>query len=270
LELQQALSRATSQAERDSLEKQYRAKKEAEDRKAFEQNKKIQLQQAKINLATQLSNLAVIAFAPGPANLLTLGLAGQIAYGVQAALALATYALNTSRIRSAQYAYGGAVPSRGGKFGGQPHSRGGTPFTYRGTAFEAEVNELAIIRTKNAPASNPYTITGNQSQIASALNTIGGGINFQPGAQIKKLDYGGSLGSFLEAPAFRPGSSNVFVTNSSDNTLLIAEIRALREENIRLAQEQSKRIDRLEVVQVTSTVTNAQKRQAKQSDIATL
>lgn len=109
IELQQAKDRSQSQAESDSLDRQFAAKKEAEDRKAFEKNKKLQIQQAGINLAIQLSNLAVIAFAPNPLNIATLGIAGAIQYAIQAALALANFALNVRRISSAQFAGGGKV-----------------------------------------------------------------------------------------------------------------------------------------------------------------
>lgn len=107
LEKEQALSTAQSQAERDAIEREAQVKKDKADRDAFEKNKKIQLAQAKINLGIQLANLAVIAFAPNPANIATLGVAGAIMYGIQAALAIANYISNTKRISSAQYATGG-------------------------------------------------------------------------------------------------------------------------------------------------------------------
>lgn len=107
LEKQQALNTATSQAERDSIEREAQVKKDQADREAFEKNKKIQLQQAKINLGIQLSNLAVIAFAPNPANIATLGVAGDIMYAAQAVIAIASYASNVKKIQSAQYATGG-------------------------------------------------------------------------------------------------------------------------------------------------------------------
>lgn len=110
LEKEQALKTAQSQAERDSIEKQATVKKKAADKKAFDEQKKVQIAQAQINLATQLSNLAVIAFAPGPANLLTLGVAGSIMYAIQAALAIAGYAANVGRINAAKaFATGGKV-----------------------------------------------------------------------------------------------------------------------------------------------------------------
>ncbi|MBX2939904.1 MAG: tape measure protein [Ferruginibacter sp.] len=125
LEKEQQLSRAQSQDERDSLERQAAAKKREADRKAFEENKKMQIAQAKINLAMQLSNLAVVAFAPNPLNIATLGIAGAIMYATQAALAVANYAMNVSKINSAQaFATGGRVkpkPLGNGKISATPN-----------------------------------------------------------------------------------------------------------------------------------------------------
>lgn len=109
LEKQQLLNTAQSQAERDSIERQAAIKKDKADREAFEKNKKLQIAQAKINLAMQLSNLAVVAFGPNPLNIATLGTAGAIMYAIQAALALASYALNVGRINSSTYAGGGKI-----------------------------------------------------------------------------------------------------------------------------------------------------------------
>jgi hypothetical protein len=48
---------------------------------------------------------------------------------------------------------------------------------------------------------------------------------------------------------------------------LIGEVRQLRTETIRNHQATSKRIDKLQVYQVTSSVTSAQKKEAKQTKI---
>lgn len=106
-----ALNAAQSAAERNSIEEQFQAKKEKIDRDAFEKQKKMQRAQAAVNLAIQLSNLAVIAFSPNPANIATLGAAGAIMYAFQAALAIASYAMNISKINAAQFAGGGRASS---------------------------------------------------------------------------------------------------------------------------------------------------------------
>lgn len=268
IEKEQLLAKASSRAEELSIEKQFRAKQDAINRAAFEKNKKQQIAQANINLATQLSNLAVIAFSPNPANIATLGLAGTIMYAIQAALAIAGYGINVGRINRQQYAFGGDVPTKGGEFGGKPHSDGGTPFGFKGEQYEAEVDELAIIRTRNAPRNRIYNFVGTHKQIASALNAAGGGINFAPGATMRKFASGGYLGDSLQAPIFIPSSNNNFINNSGGISEEKFDLMMKKMDTI--AEEQSKRIDRLEVVQVTSTVTNAQKKEAKQNSIGVL
>lgn len=270
LEFEQKKAHAQSQAEQESLDKQFQQRKEANDREAFEKNKKIQVAQARINLGIQLSNLAVIAFAPNPLNIATLGAAGAIMYAIQAALALATYALNVSRINSAQFEQGGQVPKRGGKFGGKKHSHGGTKFTFQDEQYEAEVDELAIIRTKSAPARNKvFQIVGTHQQIASQLNVIGGGVSFAPGAKLKRFETGGLLGSSLTAPVFISSSTNSN-TNNLDNKELLAVIKEQNTKLDRFANETSKRFERIEVIQVSSTVRKALQKEVQQKAIGTL
>jgi len=181
LEKEQRTARAQSQAEIDSIEKQAEAKKRVAQRQAGEQLKKAKLSEAKISLATELANIAAAA-AANPANSITFGAAGAAMYAILAALALARYAINVGSIQRATFARGGEVPTRGGRFGGRSHAQGGTRFGV--DDFEAEVDELAIIRTRNAPKGRSYTITGTQTEIASALNKVGGGTDFAPGAEI--------------------------------------------------------------------------------------
>jgi hypothetical protein len=206
---EQAQNRAQSQAEIDSIEKQAAAKTKAAQKQAGEELKKVKKSEAKIALATELANIAVAA-AQNPLNGVTFGAAGAIMYGLLAALAAARYAINISAINREQFAYGGKpgstklnqralsfitpkwyrpyayngrngdVPLRGGKFGGQPHGKGGTPFYFKGNEYEGEIDELSVIRTKNAPKGKRFTVTGTQSQIASAINKVGGGHDFEP------------------------------------------------------------------------------------------
>ncbi len=299
IERDQQLARAESKAEEESINKQFQAKKDAADREAFEKNKKIQREQAKINLAMQLSNLAVIAFAPNPLNIATLGAAGAIMYAIQAAIALANYAVNIARINSATLEQGGEVggkkknivrrtvehirkiskrnvfeekddvPMRGGKFKGKTHKRGGTPFRFKGKQYEAEVDELAVIRTKSAPRNKKFKVEGTQMQIASAINRIGGGVDFRPGAKIRKMQTGGFIGQQLEAPIFKP-STLLQSSGEVDLSKLIDKLDEVVQTNKDNADAQSKRIDRLEVIQITSTVTNAQNKRVKQNNVGTI
>lgn len=276
IEKQAALAKATSEAERDKITREFQAKEDAANRKAFEKNKKLQEAQAAINLAIQLSNLAVIAASPGPANLLSLGIAGQIAFAVQAAAAYAGFFLNIQKIRQASYAYGGNPDMdtiRGGKVKGRPHSQGGNPFLFKGRVFEDEVDELNIIRTRNASPTARYTITGTQLQAAGALNFIGGGPNFAPGAAIKKYSFGGVPGSQLPPPLYFSASSNqgpayleIMAVMRAQNALLTAHLGAAYA-NI---DATNARIDRIEVNQVTSTVTDAQRKEVAQRSVATI
>ena len=269
LEFDQLKARSQSQAETESLEKQFQERKESNDRDAFEKNKKIQREQAKINLGMQLSNLAVVYFSPHPANVASFGVAGTVMYAIQAALALANYALNVGRINSAQFEKGGQVPKRGGKFGGKRHSEGGTPFIFQGEQFEAEYDEIAVVRTKNAPRNKKYQLTGTHEQIASALNQLGGGVAFSHGATVKKFEAGGTLSRTLQAPVFSPSNNSSNVTNNSNKELL-EEIKQLRVDQQRSVDEISRWKDRLQVVQVTNTVTKAQQKEVTQKSIGTL
>jgi hypothetical protein len=268
MEKQQVESRAQSQEEIDSIEKQYAAKKRAAELEAAEKLKKSKRAEAKIALATELANIAVSA-AANPLNGPTFGAAGAIMYALLSGLAIGRYALRIGEINREKFEFGGQpgeVPTRGGEFGGRSHAQGGTDFQFRGRTYNAEAKELAVIRTKNAPANKRYTVSGTQAQIASAINQIGGGIAFKPGARFSKLDSGGYLGDVLQAPLYTP-SSVLGGGGSSDVLTAIKEQTAVMQA---MAIEQSKRVDRIEVVQKTSTVTDAQKKQAKQNAIGVL
>ncbi|SFW15952.1 phage tail tape measure protein [Chitinophaga sancti] len=266
-ELEQAKARAQSKAEEERLEKQYALKKKQADKQAGEELKKAKKKEARLALVTELANIAAAA-AANVLNGVTFGAAGVAQFAVQSVLALGRYAIRINEIDNTQFAYGGSpdVPTRGGRFGGKPHSQGGTPFMYKGRRFEGEIDELAVIRTKNAPTGT-YSITGNHTQIASGLNALGGGISFAPGAQIQKYEFGGGLGESLKAPVFTPSYSNSPVnTNSAESEkyydLILEQTKAIQAVN--------GRIDKIEVVQVTRSVTDAQKKHVKQSNIGTL
>lgn len=245
---EQALATAQSKEEIASIEKQYDAQKKLEEKKAYEELKRTKRAELQIALAVELANIAASnAKLPFPFNVTVIG--------ILSGLALAKYAMNLSKINSAQFEFGGQVPKRGGRFGGKTHREGGTPFVFQGQQYEAEVDELAVIRTKNAPKNKTYTITGNQEQIASALNSIGGGVDFAPGAKLSKFEFGGMLGGGLRAPQFVP-SSQIIIQNNQDISSLVDAV--------------NNRFDRLEVVQVTSTVTKAQQKQVKQQSVGVL
>lgn len=197
-EFQQRIKRAQSQAEEDALSRELAQKKKDEDRKAFEDEKKLRIGQAKINYGMELSNIALIAFAPTPQNVLTAGAFGAILYAIQAAFATIRYISNVSTIQAAQFTGAHGLQAdrdtiRGGHVKGRSHTHGGNPFLFHGRVFEDEVDEINVIRTKNAPKGKKYKVEGTQSQIASFLNVIGGGISFDPGAMGSRLEFGGNL-----------------------------------------------------------------------------
>ncbi|HRB37113.1 MAG TPA: tape measure protein [Niabella sp.] len=262
VEEEQVKSRAKSTAEMEAIERKYNSKRKAAEQAAFEKTKELKKKEAKISLATELAGIWASVWSIGNP------IAAAILGAVMSGLALVRYGMRVSEINSQKYEFGGSpddVPKRGGKFGGNPHSRGGTPFVYKGNQFEAEVDELAIVRTKNADKSKRYTISGNHSEIASMLNQLGGGVAFRPGAKLRKFEYGGDLGQSLQAPVM---PSQIINYNSPSNVITQFEnvVNAIDKKTDAI----NDRIDRLEVVQKTSTVTTAQAKEVKQTSIGNL
>ena len=266
IEKDQVLARAESQAEIDSIEKQYAAKKKEAERKAQQDLKRAKRSEAKIALAAELANIWASVWQLGP-------IAGPIAGVIFSGLALGRYAVRSNEIDREKFAMGGKpgdVPTHMGKFGGKPHSKGGTDFQFRGRGYNAEAKELAVIRTRNAPAHKKYSVSGTQMEIASAINKIGGGVHFKPGASIKQFESGGYLGQSLQPPVFTPINSSSINIDNSDILSTVQEQANAMQEQAKSIQALSQRIDRLQVVQVTSTVTAAQAKQVKQSSTGML
>ena len=205
-EKERVLARAQSEQEKETIERQYEKKKKEAEKKAAEEQRQLALKKATIDFAVAvIKTFAQFGF--------PLGL-------IPVAALTGAYLLQRAQINKQQFAFGGAlkkkeygfggdtkeVPVDGGVFGGRPHSQGGTDFEFGGQAYNAEADELSIIRTRNAPKTGIYSITGSQKQIASALNAIGGGISFASGASVKKFTTGGYLGSNLKAPYFNAGA----------------------------------------------------------------
>lgn len=259
-EKDQVVARAQSQAEIASIEKQYAAKKKAEEDKAHEQIKKSKRAEANIAFATELANIWSTVWSLGP-------IAGPIAGVIFSGLALARHSIALSQINREKFEQGG-MPGKGGIIGGKPHSEGGTPFAFKGRQYEAEAKELAIVRTKNADPNKVFSVTGTQMQIASAINQFGGGRAFAPGASLTKFDYGGSLGETLQAPVFVPSTSNTVVQHGGGISEEKFKEMMKRVEDLTVAT--NSRIDNIQVVQVTHTVTEAQKKQVKQNSIGVL
>lgn len=264
----QAIARAQSQAEIDSLEKQAAEKKKKAEREAGEQLKKVKKSEAKIALATELGNLAVAA-ASNPANGVTFGVAGAVMYAVLAAIAFGRYALRVKEINSQQFEKGGiagtAPTKTGGEIQGPSHKEGGVKFNY-----EAQGKELMIINKTSAQDTKVRTITGTNKQIASLINEFGGGISFAKGAQQKHFEGGGYLGTNLQAPVFTPSSNSVITQASNSSSEIVAAIKDQTESMNKQYDAVNKRVDRIKVNVVTKEITDSQNKQKQYSQVGTL
>jgi tape measure domain-containing protein len=258
VETDQRKARAQTEAEAATIEKQAEAERERIRRESGEKLKKQKRQEVLINLATEISAIAVQA-ASNPANAVTFGTAGVVQFAILSALAGARAALQIGAINRAQFARGGMVPTEsGGQISGPLHSGGGVPFNY-----EAEGGELAIVNRRTASSRRVVSVTGTPMQIASAINELGGGVRFQPGARIRRFEYGGLVGESLQAPTFVPAA---FGSSATETDRLL---NAISEQSAALMAVNG-RIDRLQVVQTTSSVTDAQRKQVQQQQTGTL
>lgn len=263
IEKEERLANAQSLSEKETIEKEFAQRTKDVEQQAAKEKKQMALKQLAIDSAVA----AIKAFATAP---------NYIIGAIQAASIGVAYLFNRARIMQQQFekggwlrrrfSRGGDVPTRGGEFGGKLHSQGGTPFSFQGTPYEAEVGELAIINRKSAASKRVMTVTGTARQIASAINEEGGGVSFARGAKVLKYAQGGYLGSRLRAPVFVPAST---YTNKTENPEGEATLAAIVELGKAISST-ADRIDRLEVVQVTSTVTKAQAKEAKAASIGTL
>jgi hypothetical protein len=267
LETKIAKDRAQSQAELEAIDRQAADRKKEADKKALDETKKLKKAEAKIALATELANIAVAA-AANPLNPLTAGGAGLAEYSLLAALAFARYFVNVKSIDSANaFARGGALTDilgNGGEFAGKPHAQGGNKFMFQGMPIETEAQEAYVINKNATQAKGVYTVTGTPKQIASSINEIGGGRRFAGGALMyRRMAYGGSLGESLQAP-INPAS---FLLGSSSGLNDIGELKKMVAHltaNINNVSDQTnKRIDKIQVQQVTRSVSDALNKEAK-------
>lgn len=267
-EKQRVLARASSEAEKETIERQYDKKREAIEKRAAEQKRQLALKQASIDFAVAvIKTFAQFGFPLGliPVAALT------VAYLLQRAQIQKQQFEIGGNLMKKKYAFGGnsnEVPAQGGVFGGKPHSQGGTDFEFNGSKYNAEVDELSVIRTKNAPRNKVYTITGNHTQIASALNTLGGGVSFSPGAAVSKMATGGYLGSRLKAPYFSAASylNGGNVGGGNNTSTDIQELKQM------VAQVTSAVMatDAKDVILNPRKVTKAQEKEKKDVGVATI
>ena len=273
LEKQQLLRTAQSAAERDSIEKQSAEKKKKADKEAGERLKKIKKQELKIALATQLANIGVAA-AQNPLNGVTFGAAGIAMYSILAALAFAQYAMNLGALNNTQFAKGGIfrrIFARGGKLKGPSHSNGGMPIINPNTGQKvAEIEgEEGIINKNSMQDNNIYSVTGTPSQIASKINAIGGGVDWNGGATLERFMNGGTfLGSNLRPPVFRSYFENQqnSQNNNNNNSEEIAELKKMIADLAKMQKMESSK----KVVLNPHDVSSYQNEYNKQTEIATL
>lgn len=248
-----ALGHAQSAAEQETIERESQEKQLAAQKAAFEQNKKMQKAQAEINLGMQLSNLAVVAFAPNAQNILTGGIWGTVFLAVQTALALVNYALTINKINAAQFAGGGLA----GKTPIVPIGNGKITASSNIPTQPNGDNIFATIKTGEVVLNERQQKMLGGDKTFAAIGVPG----FANGGKL--FDYGGTLGMQYSAPAFYSRNDNGSYDAINNNA-----------ENIGKAlvalQAVNQRIDKIEVVQVTSSVTKAQKKEVQQKSIGSL
>lgn len=244
-EKQKRLALAQSKAEEQAIEDEYEQKKKEADRKRNNERREI----AKKQLAIEFALASMRALSSG---LESGGVAGAL---IAEAYALGQYLIALNNLNSQQFKFGGMVPTdRGGDIYGPSHSGGGVPFNY-----EAEGKELAIINKNSSMDSGTYNVTGTPRQIASAINAVGGGVAFAPGARLQKYEYGGMLGANLSAPVFRGYYSNSSGTNSDYSEILGMMVSMVGATN--------DRIDRLTVELPLNSLKKEQDRSAKKVSV---
>lgn len=188
---------ATSSAEKQAIEDEYAQKQAALEKQRNEEKKEI----AKKQLAIEFALASVKAIDQA----LSIPGAGWVDALAAEAIVAGEYAAKLLVIENQQFAMGGKLTRDGGRADGKRHGLGGTPFSYGGSSLEAEADELFIVNRNSALSNENFTVSGTPSQIASAINAIGGGIDFAPGASLNSFDYGGTLGASLHAPVLNKG-----------------------------------------------------------------
>ena len=155
------------------------------------------------------------------------------------------YGYVRSNLKPSQVGIKGTVKAfeQGGIIEGQLHSEC-NPETGCGEKFdvggvghiiEAERDE-AVIVSKAFEDNNQYEIKGSPSEIASALNVIGGGKNFDSGAVIKKED-----GEQIKVSEIKEEAKNTDV-ESIDPSSIIINRRSMYDDNEYVAEGTPKQI----------------------------
>lgn len=259
LEKEQALRYAQSNSEKEAIDKQATEKKKKADKEAGEQLKRVKKSEARIAFLTELANIWSTVWQLGP-------IAGPIMGSALSLLALARYGVTVDGINSVQYKRGGKFLGRGGLLSGPSHGNGGMPVYNPETGqkvAEMEGKE-GIINADSMGDNTVYSVTGTTSQIASKLNSIGGGVDWFGGATLKKFESGGIFSwNRTQPPVF---NSQIQSVNSMNENSESSERLARIEYNLeQLSKEAQKK-----VVLNPKDVTNYQRENQKQTEIGTL
>lgn len=145
---------------KQKLNQETAAKELAANRKAFEEKKRLDTATAIANGA--LAVTSILAQYPK----FDYGIAAAIAIGA----AVATTATQVAVIQAQKFALGGKVD-------GKSHAQGGV-------MIEAEGGE-GMINKNSMQSQQVMSVIGTPSQIASAINTTGGGISWEAGATLR-------------------------------------------------------------------------------------
>lgn len=240
-EKQKRLALATSKEEQAAIESEYEQKKSDLEKKRAKERKALAEKELAIEFA--LASIKAIStsktFYDGLFN---------------ESIVLGEYLAKLAVIEGTQFASGGKLTSTGGRAKGKPHGLGGTPFTYGGTGYEAEADEIFIINKKSSTSNEQITVSGTPGQIASAVNSYGGGVDFEPGATINSFSYTGNLGNSLQAPVFnKSGDANNDFTDIKETFgYLYRSLKAM-----------SMRVDNLNVVLATEPLNKKQEEDKK-------
>lgn len=186
------LASAQSEEERAAIQAQFDRRREEAEKAAGEKRKQVAL---KI-LAIESAIAAIKAIST--AATIYEGLAYAALVGIQ-------YLIQRQQIEEQEFAEGGMlqrVLSGGGIFQGPSHANGGIPFAFGGRAVNVEGNEGYVINKQSMASGQRVSVAGTPAQIASAANVLGGGVNFAPGATIRRFEYSGGLGASVRPPVF--------------------------------------------------------------------
>ena len=261
IETKQRLARSQSQAEDDAINAEADKKKEDLERKAFEDNKKLQKKQAAIAFAVQLENIAAGA-AANPLAGPTFGAATLIQIAVLSSLAAARYALNLSTINSQQFATGGKVqPLPNGLI----TMRSNIPVQRNGDSVLATVRPGEVIL-------NEF----QQRLLGGAATFKRVGVpGFNTGGLVSKNAFT-SFNAFPEAPIYTAGS---YLSNPANDKILatlqeqaqaIQETAEAQQEHAKAIQAVSDQLLTLQVQVSDKDITNAQDKAKRQASVGTL